>query len=492
MSPTNGCFELSPSLAQFLTHTLTCVTHNSANDNIKIDDVLFDLSGPSAREYSKLAYKFKFPKKHRLLDLSTLKLRSGETDATMMREKLYIDILNSIGVPTQQSAYVRLFINNKPVGLYIAIEEMKKHWIKKVLHPDVMKIKPGALWKMNSCCGGESNLEWLGPTTKSYIIGDIYKNILPGNNPKDDVMKDLIDFMKILKDYDPKKVDDPIAFWNKHLNLDLFLKSMAMEYLSGSWDSYWTSGSNYQFYHDPITAQWTWLPTDFDDTFGISFEGKLESYRAIPKKNSQGFESPLAQKLIIETPQINARFEQILKDIVSYVFKPSALTPRLDAYKIMIQEDVAWDRVLPRLSKGKSENFTIEDLTKGLDQGTKGNWGLGNWIEKRSTSIQKDLKFQALAGAPNKVDPHVMTRLQSAYGIAAPKPNVEATPPSTENHSEGDKKSVTVDDDNEPSEGKQSDVEAQGDKKKIVNSAQVIKGTWAALGTVVAAAILAL
>ncbi|KAF9217575.1 hypothetical protein CPC16_007543 [Podila verticillata] len=463
-----------------------------ANDNIKIDDVSFGLSGASTREYSKLAYRLEFPKKDRLLDLSTLKLRSGETDATMMREKLYIDILNSIGVPTQQSAYVRLFFNNKPVGLYVANEEMKKHWIKRVLHPGVIKIKPGALWKMDSCCGRESNLEWLGPTTKSYVIGDIYKNILPGNNPKDDVMKDLIDFMKILKDYDPKKVADPIAFWNKHLNLDIFLKSMAMEYLTGSWDSYWYSGSNYQFYNDPVTGQWTWLPTDFDDTFGVSFKGKIESYRAIPKKNDQGFESPLAQKLIIETPQINARFEQILKDIVSYVFKPSALTPRLDAYKKMIQEDVAWDRVQPRLSKGKSGNFTIEDLTKGLGQGTKGNWGLGNWIEKRSTIIQKDMKFRVLAGAPNKVDPHVITRLQSAYGISAPKPNVEDTSPSTENYSEGDKKYDTVDDDNEPSEGKQSDVEAQGDKKNIVNSAQVIKGKWAALGTVVAAAALAL
>lgn len=472
-------------------HTLTCVTH-SANDNIRIDDVLFGLSGVSAREYAKLAYQFKFPKKYRLLDLSTLKLRSEETDATMIREKLYIDILNSIGVPAQQSAYVRLFFNNKPVGLYVAVEEMKKHWIKKVLHPNVKRIKPGALWKMNSCCGHEGNLEWLGPTTKSYVIGDIYKNILPGNNPEDDVMKDLIDFMKILKDYDPKMVADPIAFWNKHLNLDIFLKSMAMEYLTGSWDSYWNSGSNYQLYNDPITGQWTWLPTDFDDTFGTSFDGKLESYRAIPKKNEMGFESPLAQKLIIETPQINARFEQILKDIVSYVFKPSALTPRLNAYKKMIQDDVAWDRVLPRVSKGKSENFTIEDLTKGLGQGTKGNWGLGNWIEKRSASIQKDMNFKALAGAPNKVDPHVMTRLQSAYGIAAPKPDVEATSPSTENYSEGEEETDTIDDDNQPSEGKQSHVKAQGDKKKIANSAQVIQGKWAALGTVVAAAVLSL
>ncbi|KAF9303349.1 hypothetical protein BGZ74_003958 [Mortierella antarctica] len=456
----------------------------NANDDIVINDVLFTLSGASAREYAKLAYRLKFPKENRLLDLSTLKLRSEETDATMIREKLYIDMLNSIGVPAQQSAYVRLYYNNKPIGLYVAVEEMKKHWIKTVLHPDVKKVKPGALWKMNSCCGHEGNLEWLGPTIKSYVIGEIYKNILPGANPKDNIMKDLIDFMKVLKDYDPKKVADPIAFWEQRLDLDLFLKAMVMEYLTGSWDSYWVAGSNFQFYNDPITGKWTWLPTDFDDTFGTSFPGDLESYRAIPKKNKNGFESPLAQKLIIETPQINARFEKHLKEIVTYLFKPAALTPRMQAYKMVIQEDVAWDRVLPRVSKGKSEKFTIGDLTTGLGKGVKGHWGLRDWIQQRSDDVQEYLKFKVLPGAPTKIPYHVMNTLPSAYGIAAPKP-VVADHPNTESPN------VPVMDDDQPSEGEETEIGAQGEMK-IASSAEVLQGRWATLGTVVTAAILAL
>ena len=153
------------------------------NENTKISNVTFNLSGAPAREYAKLAYQFKFPKKNRLLDLALLKLRSEETDATMMREKLYVDILNSLGIPAQQAAYVRLFLNNQPIGLYVAMEEMKKHWTKKVLHPNVKKVKAGALKKMNSCYGHEGNLEWLGSTAKSNVVGDIYKDILLGKNP---------------------------------------------------------------------------------------------------------------------------------------------------------------------------------------------------------------------------------------------------------------------------------------------------------------------
>ncbi|KAK3847732.1 MAG: coth protein-domain-containing protein [Linnemannia gamsii] len=466
------------------------VQYIGANENIKISNVTFNLSGASAREYAKLAYKLKFPKKNRLLDLATLKLRSGETDATMMREKLYIDILNSLGVPTQQSAYVRLFLNNQPIGLYVAMEEMKKHWIKKVLHPDVKKTKAGPLWKMNSCCGHEGNLEWLGPTTKSYVLGDIYKNILPGKNPKDDLMADLIVFMKDLKDYDPKKVKDPIAYWEQRLDLDGFLKSMAMEHLAGAWDAYWKSGSNYQIYKDPLTNKWIWLPIDFDDTFGTSYDGKIDSYRAVPKKNALGFESPLAQRLIIETPQINARFEQILKDTVNTAFKPEAMAPRIEGYKKMIQEDVAWDRVQPRVSKGKSEKFTIEDLHKGLRDGTKDNWGLMNWIEKRTTEVEKSLKFKVQTGTDSKVAIHKMTTLNNPFGVVVAKQATSISQAAVP-VAGGDTPMDAASDPrkNGASSSSPSAATQQKDKK---SSAESLKSQWSVLGAVAVAFFFAL
>ncbi|KAF9358587.1 hypothetical protein BGX26_001351 [Mortierella sp. AD094] len=476
------------------------VRYIGANDDVKIEDVVFGLSGQSAREYAKLAYQFKFPKKNRLLDLATLKLRNEETDATMMREKIYVDILNSLGVPAQQAAYVRLFFNGEPVGLYVAVEEMKKHWIKKVLHPDVEKVKPGALWKMNSCCGKEGNLEWLGPKTDSYMLRDIYKNILPGNNPKDDIMKDLIQFMADLKEYNPKNVKDPIAYWEERLDLDLFLKSMAMEYLTGSWDSYWGSSSNYQIYNDPVTGKWTWLPTDFDDTFGTSYEGKIESYRKVPKANSKGFESPLAQKLIMETPEINARFEDILKDIVNYVFKPDALSPRLDAYKNMIEEDVAWDRAQPRLSKGTNNKFTVADLSKGLADGTKGNWGLKSWIEQRSAGVQKDLNFKALNGNPTKIDHHVMTSLQSPFGVVSSQGTSPAEEPKKVPEVPAGKGQaqtpMLVGNSEKPIKGSDDTLNTVADTgskdKTVASSATTFKSHWTALGAVLTVAILAL
>lgn len=52
----------------------------------------------------------------------------------MIREKLYIDVLNSVGIPTQQGAWVRLFVNNKPYGLYLMVDDIKKSFLKQTVH----------------------------------------------------------------------------------------------------------------------------------------------------------------------------------------------------------------------------------------------------------------------------------------------------------------------------------------------------------------------
>ncbi|KAF9975660.1 hypothetical protein BGZ73_000616 [Actinomortierella ambigua] len=468
-----------------------------ANENVAVDNVAMKLSGASAREYSKLAYQFKFPKNTPLLDLSTLKLRNAETDPTFIRERLYVDLLNKIGVPAQQASYIRLFFNDRPVGLFLALEEMKKNWVRKVLHPNIPNVEVGSIWKMNTNGnpkndgGGEGNLEWLGPTTKSYIIGDVYKPIALGKNvPKNDIMQDLIKLMKDIKDYNPKTNKDPVAFWEQRMNLDLFLKSMAMEYLTGAWDAYWQSGSNYQLYHDPTNDKWIWLPTDFDDTFGTSYDGDIESYRKIPRVNENGFTSPLAFKLIMDTPQINAKFEEYVKTIVSVLFKPQALNPRIDAYVKMIEEDVAWDRKLPRVAKGKSNKFSADDLHKGLMKGIGSEYGLKTWIKERADQIQKDHKIKVPVAVTSRIQAHNMhPNLMSVYGLKAANANPKdtktqsAAPVAAKKPDAAATGNLSGDDAKKPIE------QPSGDK--VASSANMAPDQWVALSTLVAMIVLA-
>ncbi|KAG0042741.1 hypothetical protein BGZ83_000124 [Gryganskiella cystojenkinii] len=120
-----------------------------------------------------------------------------------------------------------------------------------------------------------------------------------------------------LKEYDPKNTKDPIAYWEERLDLDGFLKSMAMEYLTGYGIR---TGTKDQ------TISSTMTPSR---TNGPDFRLILMTRSVLRSR-----------KLIIETPEINARFEAILKDTVNYVFKPDAWRPRMEAYKKMIQQDL--------------------------------------------------------------------------------------------------------------------------------------------------------
>jgi len=52
-----------------------------------------------------------------------LKFRDNNEDPTFFRQKLYSDIMDTIGAPTIQSVFARVYVNNIPVGLYVIQEE---------------------------------------------------------------------------------------------------------------------------------------------------------------------------------------------------------------------------------------------------------------------------------------------------------------------------------------------------------------------------------
>ncbi|KAI9236785.1 MAG: coth protein-domain-containing protein [Podila humilis] len=219
-----------------------------------------------------------------------IKLRSMVMDPTMMREKLYIDMLNSAGIPTQQSAWVRLLMNNEPYGLYLMVDDIKKSFLKQTVHGGDGKIERGSLVQMNAWNENKAMLEYKDDMTSDYNTETnyIYRNL--GHNLIDDPLEELIDLMR-------------------DLNSTLLAP--------GAFDNYWLSASNYTMYKNPtmVFRQVNWY--DF---------------------RSDG-DRPLVRKLIIENKAINGMFEQILKELVSMASKMQSLKPRIEMYNQMLSVD---------------------------------------------------------------------------------------------------------------------------------------------------------
>ena len=68
-----------------------------------------------------------------------------------MREHLALRLLNDIGVPSQRSVYVRLFLNGDFYGLYLLVEQLDSTWLERQRWPaDTMLLK-AQHWKVLTC-----------------------------------------------------------------------------------------------------------------------------------------------------------------------------------------------------------------------------------------------------------------------------------------------------------------------------------------------------
>ncbi|KAG0204457.1 hypothetical protein BGX28_003603 [Mortierella sp. GBA30] len=374
-------------------------------------NITFSTSGKSSKEHAKQAFKFKFDTDYNQTFFSrpNIKLRSAVQDPTFIREKLYIDMLNSVGVPTQQGAWVRLFVNNEPYGLYLMVDDISKSFLKQTIHGGDGNTVRGSLVQMNAWMN-KADLVYKGPKTTDYDKS-AYKSQNLGNNPAGDPLNELIRFMSDLQGFQPESAD-AVTFWNDRLDLDGFLRSMACEYLMGAFDMYWYSGSNYFMYKDltlaPGGGKWRWIPTDMDGTFGSGYQTSIIPWYtewANFDAQAQG-PRPLIQKLILQNPQIKALFEQTLKEIVSTAFKLEAIRPRALAYNQMLQADAQWDTSLTRKSPGINNGFTFADFNNNLHNRTKDmQAGVLGWVQDMSSLVSTQLAFTIPEGVQNRVEP---------------------------------------------------------------------------------------
>ena len=72
----------------------------------------------------------KFIKGQDFKGLEELNLTNNFKDPSMMREKLYLDILNKEGLPAPRATYAKVYINDKYWGLYLINESIDKVFLE--------------------------------------------------------------------------------------------------------------------------------------------------------------------------------------------------------------------------------------------------------------------------------------------------------------------------------------------------------------------------
>ncbi|CAO3600031.1 unnamed protein product [Absidia cylindrospora] len=343
--------------------------------------------------------------KNYLYGRTTVKLRAHETDITFMREKLMMDILGASGAATLSGSYARLYVNNVPHGLYLMIDDATTSTINNMIHAGDYSSKTGPTYKGNAMTPEkEGNLAFLGDNITLYDDaiyeyedkGRDYEPALTKENEK----QPLVDFTRQLSTINPEQATDDQNKGSLSTLVDEkhTLIHLCYSFLSGSWDGVWYQASNYYLNLDPQRNQWTLISYDFDETFGTGAPSHFvnTTWQNFTRPGSQ---RPLVDALL-KSPYWSSEFETMLRTIVKRLFKISVLEPRLEAWRVMLRDDVVFDLGLNRTSPGMQTSWTAWNYENNINATDGQNLGVAEWIRLRSSAVQQQLQFTDVDDLP--------------------------------------------------------------------------------------------
>ncbi|EPB91686.1 hypothetical protein HMPREF1544_01397 [Mucor circinelloides 1006PhL] len=351
------------------------VTYISTNSIKTFSNVRFEIGGRSSRQFTKFAYNIKLDKKKDEDNLSgyqKLKLRTTVSDPSYMREFITTEMLYAANQPATKASYVRLFINNRAIGLFTLMEKYDKDWLANEFNAGGSKYPHGILYEGE---GGKkdsvrADLSYKGDNPSAYNSSaySVSEKSKLGVESLDDLttfIKFIHDQREFQKTANAEAISATVPEWEKRLDVENFLVAMAFEFLQGFWDGYLQNSNNYFLYKSPETNRFVWISWDYDYVMGSGpvnmkslVQGDYTSYK--------GFDTRPLTIALLNVPEFKAMFEKNLKSVADEIYNPTKANPVIDSVVNLIQDDVAWDQTLPHVRKGlEFWTFSLENLKYG-------------------------------------------------------------------------------------------------------------------------------
>ena len=253
-----------------------------------------------------------------LFGLERLNLNSDANDPSMARPKLINDIHNALGLPTAYANHAAVVISNT-TSHYVFLDAVRNNTqpVDDVFLEQRFGNKRGNLYKCNHR-EWEATLEKRYPSVGSSYIGNGTTYELKYCGAGDASYNDLAAFVNLINDTPSN--DFPNAIMNA-FDVDTFLQRLALDVLTGNWDDYWSNGNNYHLFLDPDTHRWIYIPYDFDNALGVSWDSGAVNWATRSITNWPNFSgsTPLATRIMGVT-EFKNRYRFYLKQILDSVY----------------------------------------------------------------------------------------------------------------------------------------------------------------------------
>lgn len=361
---------------------MAAISYQSSLGTVFYDSIGFRARGNTSLSSQKKSFKIdfnRFVSAQKFEGLEELNLNGEHNDVSIMRSFLAQHLLRAAGLAASRTSYVKLYVNNEYKGLYINVEHLDDEFLDLRFPTEAN----GNLWK----CFYGADLTWWGSNPSSYqAVYELKTNKDSANYTA------LLNFINVLNNV--PSVYFPCAI-QEVLDVDLFLRNIALEILMGQWDGYAYNKNNYYLYQREGDSKMVYLSYDLDNTFGIDWFNINWALRNVYAWSPSNQARPLYIKLMA-VPYFKDRFTFHMLDILNTIWNVSELQLLLEEKQQLISPAALLDDY-----KGLDYGFTDQDFLEALQQtwGAHVKSGIIPYLQNRKQSALSQL--MPYVGLPN-------------------------------------------------------------------------------------------
>lgn len=264
------------------------------------------------KEPGKFSFKIDFNEYNDELEfrgLTKINLNNNVTDPSMLREALSYELFREAGVYCSRIGLARVSVTvagrfeRKSHGLYTVVEQVDKRFLKdRYGSAEGLLLKPSTFGVFRYF--GEDWSEY----EKAYV---------PKTEPTPEQQERVIEFTRLLHKADDATFDKEI---DGILDVDQFLRFLAVNVLLSNLDSFLGGTQNYYVYLDPESNKFQFLPWDMDHSFGaFPLVGSPKSRRKLSIDHPGGKTHTLIQRLL-EIPRHKKTYHDYLRNYLETIF----------------------------------------------------------------------------------------------------------------------------------------------------------------------------
>ena len=248
--------------------------------------------------------------------LTKVNLNNG----SLMREPLSYELFREAGIHCSRVGYAKVSltipgkIDRRPHGLYTVIEQVDKRFLK-----DRYSSAKGLLMKPSTF----GAFRYFGGEWDEYEIG-----FVPKTKPSEEQKQRVIEFARLIH----KSGDD--AFEEKveeYLDVDQFLRFIAVNVLLTNLDSFLGGSQNHYIYLEPESNKFQFFPWDMDSSFGVAqfWVGTPETCRDMSIDHPAGKGHTLIKR-VLNIPRHKQTYHDYLDTYLNTIFAEEKMHQQIE------------------------------------------------------------------------------------------------------------------------------------------------------------------